>query len=160
MSAIPTESDRKITDRTAFDERRAVVNKVRSHREMLILALLAAVAAPLLRVYPPDRVGFRWSSNLMLPPLCVVREWCGFNCPGCGMTRSFVYLAQGDFAASWHMHRIGGLLAFLVLMQIPYRLLAMRRPQRPILPAVVTRWIGPVLVALLLLNWIYNLLSA
>ncbi len=152
MNALPAAADLDV------EERAVLASRVRRHREMLILALLVGLAAPLLRVYPPDRVGWRWSADLLLPPLCVVRQQFGVNCPGCGMTRSFVYLAHGDLAASWRMHRLGGLLAFLVLLQVPYRLLAMRRPQRPLLSEGVSRWISRVLIALLFLNWLINLL--
>jgi hypothetical protein len=150
MNAVPSPADPDLV------ERKMLARRVRGHREVLILALLTGLAAPLLRVYPPDRVGWRWSSDLLLPPLCTVRQWFGFNCPGCGMTRSFVYLAEGDVAASWRMHRLGLLLASLVVLQIPYRLLVIRRPEF-MLPGVVTRWMGRVLITMLLVNWLVNL---
>jgi hypothetical protein len=151
MNAIPSPTRPEVADR------QVLARRVRGHREVLILALLTGLAAPLLRVYPPDRVGWRWSADLLLPPLCTVRQWFGINCPGCGMTRSFVYLAQGDLVASWRMHRLGVLFAFLIVLQIPYRLLAIRSPRRPMLPDVVTRWLGRILILLLLVNWLVNL---
>ena len=62
----------------------------RRHWEMLLIACGVMLFAPLLRVYPPDRVGARWSAQALLPPLCASRQIVGTSCPGCGLTRSFV----------------------------------------------------------------------
>jgi hypothetical protein len=131
--------------------------RIRRIREMLVLAVVVSFAAPLLRVYPEGRVGAFWSADLLLPPLCFVREWFGFNCPGCGLTRSFVYLAQGDWAASWRAHRLGWLLAGLVLLQLPYRGLELLRPHRRVLSPRLAGWVSRVLIALLVLNWVVGL---
>jgi len=37
----------------------------------------------------------------MLP--CLSKKFFGFDCPGCGMQRSFVMLLKGDFADAFHM---------------------------------------------------------
>jgi hypothetical protein len=36
--------------------------------------------------------------------LCVFRIFTGFPCPGCGLTRSFLALLQGDMAKSFQYH--------------------------------------------------------
>jgi hypothetical protein len=38
----------------------------------------------------------------MLP--CFSKQIFGFDCLGCGLQRSAVFLFQGDFAAAWHMY--------------------------------------------------------
>ena len=133
--------------------------QVRWHRALLLLALLGGGAAPLLRVYPPDRVGWRWSSAALLPPLCLSRACFGVSCPGCGLTRSVVHLAHGDWAASWRAHHLGIPLALLVVLQVPYRLLALRQPRRRLLPERVGRWTPLALAVLLYLNWLLGLLA-
>jgi hypothetical protein len=42
-----------------------------------------------------------------LPSLCPVHALTGHDCPGCGMTRSLVLLAQGQVTASLRQHPFG-----------------------------------------------------
>ena len=82
------------------------------------------------------------------------RTLLGVRCPGCGLTRSFIHLAEGDWRAAWQCHRLGGLLAAVIIFQIPYRLLALRRPETA---PISSRWqsgLGIVLIALLIVNWL------
>jgi hypothetical protein len=72
------------------------------------------------------------------------------------LTRSVIHLAEGDWRASWHDHRLGGLLAIVIALQIPYRLYALRRPKRPPLPIRWQVFLGYALVALLFGNWLLD----
>jgi len=130
----------------------------RRHREMLVIACLVVVAAFALRVRPHEQVGPEGLPGVVLPPLCLSRQWFGVPCPGCGLTRSFIHLAHGDWRSSWACHRLGWLLAGLVVLQIPYRIHGLRRPDRPLLPAWVRTWIGHGLVGLLVVNWLVGFL--
>lgn len=40
--------------------------------------------------------------DYMLP--CFTKKIFGFDCPGCGIQRSFVLLLKGDFAAAFEMY--------------------------------------------------------
>jgi Protein of unknown function (DUF2752) len=42
--------------------------------------------------------------------LCPVRHWTGVICPSCGMTRSFMAIARGDWASAIDYHLFGPLL--------------------------------------------------
>ncbi len=42
-----------------------------------------------------------------LPAICPVHALTGHDCPGCGMTRAVLALAQGDLAASIRQHPFG-----------------------------------------------------
>jgi hypothetical protein len=78
------------------------------------------------------------------------------DCPGCGLTRSFIHLAHGDWRRSLAIHRVGWLLALVVVAQIPYRLLVMRYPAY----TVSGRWsaiLGITLGVALVINWIYKI---
>lgn len=88
------------------------------------------------------------------PMMCGSRALLGVECPGCGLTRSFVSLASGDLHASLAYHRLGWLLAAAVVAQLPYRLyllweLRHKTPERrwPV-------WFGRVLIFLLIANWL------
>jgi hypothetical protein len=87
-----------------------------------------------------------------------LRSLFGASCPGCGLTRSFILLAQGDFAASFRMHHLGWLLALMVLLQFPYRLASLWWKDRHLLNQRVARLISHALIVLLLANWCVGLM--
>jgi hypothetical protein len=124
---------------------------------MLALALLTLVAALLLEVRADDRVAFAaWPSH-PLPETCGCRVVLGIPCPGCGLTRSFVHLAHGRWVQSWHAHHSGWLLAGALLFQLPYRFAALCWPARGLLGERFRLCFGPVLIALLIANWLITL---
>lgn len=125
-----------------------------------MVSCLAIAAAFSLVEVPGGRVAFRGLVNCPLPHTCVSRVIFGWKCPGCGLTRSVIHLAEGDWRSSWHSHRLGMLMAALIVLQVPYRLLAMRRPGRPLIPAGCMCAAGLVLIALLLLNWLAEVVTA
>ena len=68
-------------------------------------------------------------NSLFHRPACLAALF-GLRCPGCGFTRSIIHLAEGDWQASWHDHRLGGLLA--IRDRIPDPVPAVRpAPARP-----------------------------
>ena len=94
-----------------------------------------------------------------LPGLCMTQTMFGTSCPGCGLTRSFVYLTNGEFARSWHIHRLGlPLYAFFVLQTI-YRVYCWLNPGRRLWKWVVeAQFILPLLIISgLILNWFLTL---
>jgi len=131
----------------------------RYHIEMLVVAAIAVACALLLEVQSDRQVGLRYGPNVTLPPTCVSRDWFDVPCPGCGLTRSFIELAQGHFANSWHHNRLGWVLALATLFQFPYRWYALRYPDAKLLSRNVTKWIGTSLIVLLIGNWLFNLLA-
>jgi len=80
---------------------------VRHHRWMLLWSAVIVLLAFVLRVRNEERVYFVGLPDYPLPPSCVSYMCFGVRCPGCGLTRSFVYLAQGDWESSWQQHRLG-----------------------------------------------------
>ncbi|MEX2558877.1 MAG: DUF2752 domain-containing protein [Pirellulales bacterium] len=129
------------------------------HRHWLILGLSLAVAAMafLLEVRPDQRVAIRGLPQWPLPHSCFSRMLAGVSCPGCGLTRSFVHLAHGDWRASVEVHRLGWLLAAAVVSQFPYRLFALARVARRDSSGRWAEWFGIGLVVLLLANWLAGL---
>jgi hypothetical protein len=131
----------------------------RRHREVLAaVAVVLALSFALVEV-PGGRVAVRGLAAYPLPQSCVARTLLGFNCPGCGLTRSFIHLAEGDWASSWRSHRLGGLMAAALIFQVPYRLLALRRPDRPLIPTRWQGWLGLLLIALLIGNWLADVVT-
>lgn len=131
--------------------------RVRRHRQILLIVGVVAVLAFALKELPDGRVAFRGVEWLPLPQTCYSRNWIGIKCPGCGLTRSIIHLAEGDVRASWRSHRIGWIMAIVIALQLPYRLLALRRLDRPL---IAPRWqavLGYALIALLFGNWLVEL---
>jgi hypothetical protein len=129
----------------------------RRHREMLVVTCLIILLAFLLEVRPDQRVHLAGLPGLPLPPSCASREWFGMPCPGCGLTRSFIHLAQGDWSASLRDHRLGWLLGAAVLIQLPYRLVALRGRRPEPLGSWLPRLFGYLLIVLLIGNWAWEM---
>lgn len=127
----------------------------RRHGLMLVIACAVSALAFLLHELPDGRVAVRGFAQLPLPQACASRAIFGLRCAGCGLTRSIIHLAEGDWRASWHDHRLGGLFAIVIALQVPYRLYALlRRPERPGLSTFWLAALGYALVALLIANWL------
>ncbi|HEX5447126.1 MAG TPA: DUF2752 domain-containing protein, partial [Pirellulales bacterium] len=121
------------------------------HWFFLALAASVVVMALLLNVRG-DRVALVGLPDYPLPHLCMSRSLLGRTCPGCGLTRSFVYLAHGDWQAAWRVHRLGWLVAALVLFQLPYRTWMLIRRCNG-LPTRLVQCYAAAVVALLVFNW-------
>jgi hypothetical protein len=127
----------------------------RRHWEMLALAAGITSLAALLQVQPDGlRVGFHlggWGGEL--PPTCPLHAIGGIPCPGCGLTRSFVHLAHGDFAAAWEANRMGPAMAGAVLAQFPYRLAVLATRPAWRMPRRWANVIAAALIGGLVANW-------
>lgn len=129
------------------------------HWAVLAISAGIMVAAALLDVLSGGRVALHVLPNYPLPHLCMSRTLLGVSCPGCGLTRSFVHLAHGDWQAAWQVHHFGWLLAALVIAQLPYRGLLLAGFIRPIGPQVA-QWLAITIVGLLVMNWVLSLTIA
>ncbi|NOX56297.1 MAG: DUF2752 domain-containing protein [Planctomycetes bacterium] len=121
---------------------------------MLAVAVTVVLLSCLLRVRSDERVEFRFFPGHPLPEVCGMRRFFGAQCPGCGLTRSFIYLAEGNWRASLAEHRLGWLFALAVLLQFPYRLAALRWTDRELLGRCLPDLFGYGLLALLFADWV------
>jgi hypothetical protein len=125
------------------------------HWQVLAMAIGAMALACLLRV-EGTRVTLWCLPGVRLPELCGARTLFGVSCPGCGLTRSFVHLAHGRWAAAYRCHRMGWIIALLTAAQVPYRLACLGRRILP-LTARQARWLAWGLIGGLLLNWLLGM---
>jgi hypothetical protein len=131
---------------------------IQYHSAMLILAALVLIAAIVLDVRDGTQVLLP-IVRLPLPEVCAWHRLTGLNCPGCGLTRSFIALADGDMRSAWSFNPAGMLFFAALLAQFPYRLAQLARLQagrpawRPA-GAMIAVW---VLVASLLVQWVWRL---
>lgn len=129
------------------------------HWTMLGVSVAVIVLSFALQLNPAGRVRASWLPFDSLPPLCGSRAFFGVNCPGCGLTRSFVALASGDFAESFRLHRIGWLMALAVALQVPFRIWGLYELRRGVISERMWPiWFGRILIAALILNWLATLL--
>jgi hypothetical protein len=131
------------------------------HRVMLAICGAVVVLAFVLRVKPNQRVEFFFLSGTALPESCMSRTLFNSDCPGCGLTRSFIHLAAGRIGQSWDTNRVGWLLLIAVLLQFPYRIAALRNVAVDQTPPF-QKWhaaFSGVLIVALVGNWLCKLLG-
>ncbi len=121
---------------------------------MLLITCSVVVLSFLLQVRPDQHVGFSWLPGVSFPQTCLSRSLYDVKCPGCGLTRSLVHLAHGDWNASMTIHRLGWLVAIAVLLQFPYRIIMLSRSGDPIPGGGIPKIFGYVMIVLLTGNWI------
>jgi len=129
------------------------------HRFMLGLAVFVVAGAFLLQFNRGGTLRLP-GTRTALPTMCGSRLLFGMDCPGCGLTRSFVALAGGDLGESLRYHRLGWLLALAVVGQIPYRLYKLRELRERVVVRSWPVWFGYSLIAALILNWLLKVCGA
>lgn len=145
-----------------LDEPSTKANQLRRarkrHVEVLGVSCCVALLAFALQVLPDQQhVALRGLARYPLPHVCASRTWLGMKCPGCGLTRSIIHFAHGDWRASLRTHRLGAALATFIACQIPYRVLALRRRDRPLLCRRACQWIAAVAIGVLIGSWLFDL---
>lgn len=130
-----------------------VRSRTSRHWEILFFSLVVVAGAFFLELHNGVHVTLRGIPSASLPPLCMSHELLGVRCPGCGLTRSIIHLAEFDLRASLDMHRLGWLMGVVVLLQFPYRIAGLMCKNRQPLPPKATKAFGNGLIALLIVNW-------
>ncbi|MEQ9379314.1 MAG: DUF2752 domain-containing protein [Pirellulales bacterium] len=128
------------------------------HWTVLIVSTAIVIAAVCLEVGTDEHVAVKGWPGFPLPNLCMSRAWFGIECPGCGLTRSFIHLAHGRLSESIAMHRVGWILAIVVVLQVPYRINALRQSPPGGLDRHWPNWLAIALITLLIGNWCVSLL--
>ena len=120
-----------------------------------VLVIAIIVLAFWLRIDAKEYVVVPWL-NIALPQTCMFRNMTSLNCPGCGLTRSFISLADGHWQQSWHFNPVGWIVFILVVVQIPFRTLQLARLRsgRAALVFPGTLWLAWSLMILLVAQWL------
>ncbi len=132
------------------------------HRDMLLTCAAVILAAAVLRLDANGWVLLPFLDRHPIPSTCPSRVIFHVNCPTCGLTRSFIAMAHGQFARAFAFHRLGPPLFAFVFLQVPVRAYAILRriPPGKLLPWRYWRLVPWVLLVALLGNWMYNLIAA
>ncbi|UJH66873.1 DUF2752 domain-containing protein [Allomuricauda sp. SCSIO 65647] len=89
--------------------------------------------------------------DLMLP--CMSKQILGFDCPGCGLQRSFFLLLEGDFSGAFQMYPAIYFLLTLSIFLIANKLFSIKYANQIIIALGITS------VATILVSYIIKLLS-
>jgi len=90
------------------------------HWAMLTLCGMVIFASFVLRIEGHTQVMLPYT-NIALPPMCWFRRVLNIDCPGCGLTRSFISLSHGRWSDAWLYNPVGPMIYALVVSQVPYR---------------------------------------
>ena len=94
-----------------------------------------------------------------MPEACMSRRVWNMDCPGCGLTRSFINMGHGEIQRAFSFNPAGPIVYLFVLIQIPwhgyqlFRLLKLRRP-------IESNWLFAPLYAMsgvVLAQWLWRL---
>lgn len=96
--------------------------------QLFVLVLCAAVIAVTV-LLDGDHEQVLWAGQ-PLPPLCLFRTLTGWRCPGCGLTRAFVFMGHAQPLDALRMNLFGPVLWLFVAAQVPYRALRLWRLRR------------------------------
>ena len=143
---------------SASDRQQIASARQSRHRTMLVVAIGVVILSLLFSVRSDQRVEFGWLPGLPMPETCWSRSVFGVECPGCGLTRSIVYLAHGDWRDSWAMHRLGFLMALAILAQFPYCIVGLRYKKDYPLGHRFASIVAWGLIVLLIGNWVFDVL--
>ena len=121
---------------------------------MLLAAALVTALALLLRVGTDDRVAFRFLPGWSMPPVCMSHCLFGVDCPGCGLTRSFVhFLPTAIGSGRWPCIAWAGFWR-LQCSLVSYRLTALLGPCPLPLGRRIPQLFGVLLIVCLIGNWL------
>jgi uncharacterized protein DUF2752 len=85
-----------------------------SRRRVLLQGWGVLLSVPAIFLFSYFYSNIPYSSKMTF---CSVRHFLGVDCPGCGLTRSFVALIRGDIRGSVDIHPLGLIIAaWLVYM--------------------------------------------
>lgn len=91
-------------------------------------------------------------------PLCFFKYLTGFDCPGCGLTRSFLSLARGHFLSAFRYNAAGPFIYLLFLGTFVEWGARQVKPEFRWRPAAwVPRFYGILVVGFLFGHWILRL---
>ncbi len=132
---------------------------IRFHASILGAALLILGASAALRVRGQRQVVVP-VVNQPLPGVCTFKRLTGYDCPGCGLTRSVISVAHGQWWNALVFNPAGFVFFALIAFQIPYRtyqLLRIHRGKPTYHFAKLDQWVVLGLVVVLLAQWLAKL---
>lgn len=135
-----------------------VRNEIRLHWMFIAMPAAVLVLSFLMRSDGPTDVylpGFEFA----MPATCTSQQLTGVDCPGCGLTRSFIAISHGQWGRAWSFNAAGFVVYAFCAIQIPWhgiQIVRLRRGRLPITTAWVY-WVPMIMVVALVTHWIVKL---
>ena len=94
-----------------------------------------------------------------MPETCNAKRMFGIDCPGCGLTRSFISMSSGRFQKAIRFNPSGPLSYLFVLIQIPWHLFQLIRLMIGKIPVESVWLYVPIYVVCgaMMLQWIWRI---
>jgi len=92
------------------------------HHITILIVCIVILAASLAFQVNDDTL---YLFELKWPIHCFMFKTLGIKCSLCGLTRSLVWFAHGNFTKSINSHRIGPAIFAFICLQVPYRIYAL-----------------------------------
>ncbi|MFC1849273.1 DUF2752 domain-containing protein [candidate division CSSED10-310 bacterium] len=124
-----------------------------------LIVILMLLLAPFGMEFNPDESDSISIFSIKLPHLCLNQLLFHRKCPGCGLTRSFVLLSQGQLQKAFQYHCIGPFLYFYLLYQVAFFITCRLRKTIIASPAFVSlqTYFPLFIIIMLLVNWFTEL---
>ena len=127
------------------------------HLSMLILASGVVLASLILEVRGQETVALP-GARVPLGPSCYSRVIFGIDCPGCGLTRSFISMGNLDFEAAFAFNPAGPIAFLFTCTHVVWQAYQLRRMslgRSPFFSKWLMIWPGAVFLTLLG-QWIFR----
>ena len=89
-----------------------------------------------------------------IPHFCVFQKTMNVPCPGCGVTRSFFSIVEGNVMLAWQFNPVGLWLFLFFIIQIPLRIVALKFKQTSDTVARFSKAASWVVICIMSLVWI------
>ena len=89
-----------------------------------------------------------------IPHFCVFQKIMNVPCPGCGVTRSFFSIVEGNVMLAWQFNPVGLCLFLFLVIQIPLRIVALKFKQTSDTVARFSKTASWVVICIMSLVWI------
>jgi len=129
---------------------------IRRHWEMICFVTIAMIGSFSMRIDLEETGEVTALGRFPTPSMCLSESVWHVQCPGCGLTRSFICMAHGDFGSAYDFNRVGPLFFIVSVFQYPYRIIGLRRHRRWPFGRLWGRIWANLLIGLLIVNWLWN----
>jgi hypothetical protein len=90
-------------------------------------------------------------------PLCYFKFHTGLDCPGCGLTRAFIYLFHGDIRRAVAMNALAPVLALWLTLYLAEHCYYLRKNHRPAwFTREGNRLVSRLFLLLFLAQWVWK----
>ena len=95
--------------------------RIKHHYFVLFVSTAIMIFSFILKVSSDNKIKFPIISNVDFSGFCFFEQVTGVKCPTCGLTKSFISISHLNFKKSIEYNKLGLIIYFIFLFQVPYR---------------------------------------